>query len=84
MSSHLIFTTKIAYLNHFSFHTLPTDDEPSIQPLKNDQKSHHEKNVAENAEFGSLDLLSSDTMDDSLAGIQIRQFFDIAIAIAVF
>ena len=73
MSSDLIFTTKIAYLNYFSFHTLPVDDGPSTQPLKNEQKTNHEKAVAENVEFGSLDQLSSDTMDDSLeaAGIDV-------------
>ena len=59
-------------MNHYRFNTLPVDVDPTIQPMEFGQ-THHEKAVTENVEFGSLDLLSSDTMDDSLeaAGIDV-------------
>ena len=59
-------------MNHYRFNTLPVDEDPTIQQTEFGQ-THHEKAVTENVEFGSLDQLSSDTMDDSLeaAGIDI-------------
>ena len=59
-------------MNHFRFNTLPVDDGLSIQPTEFGP-THHEKAVTENDAFGSLDQLSSDTMDDSLeaAGIDV-------------